>query len=309
MLTILGHIQSMLNSPGITPLWVSELITFKGCCHVNFCCAYKPIYQNSSFCYRIMFKGYFGDMAFFISCDNFQEFKGFFYLPQPGFHPAERINETGRRLEDYARSFGVPFEYQGIASQWEAICIDDLSINDDEVLIVNNIYNLGSARDEPLSGKFTPRNKLLDLIQETKPKLFVQGIFNLSFSPFFITRFRQVLLQYSRYFDMHDMFFPGDYKHMQLVEREIYGPSIINLIACEGSDLVRPENYKHWHMQNLQSGFQPFPVDPRVVKECREMFRTGYNEAYFVEEDCNWFFWGWKGNIIRAISLWKPKAG
>ncbi|XP_078151007.1 scarecrow-like protein 9 [Carex rostrata] len=229
-------------------------------------------------------------------------------LPQPGFHPAERINGTGSRLEDYARSFGVPFEYQGIASQWEAICIDDLSINDDEVLIVNSIYSLGSVRDESLSGKNTPRNKLLELIQETKPKLFVQGIFNLSFSPFFITRFRQVLLQYSRYFDIHDTFFPGDYNHMQLIEREIYGPSIINLIACEGSDLVRPENYKHWHMQNLQTGFQPFPVDRRVVKECREFFRTGYNKAFFVQEDCNWFFWGWKGNIIRAISLWKPKA-
>ncbi|XP_078150994.1 scarecrow-like protein 9 [Carex rostrata] len=229
-------------------------------------------------------------------------------LPQPGFHPAERINETGRRLEDYALSFGVPFEYQGMASQWEDICIDDLNINDDEVLIVNTIYSFGSARDEPLLGRNTLSNKLLDLIQGTKPKLFVQGILNFSFSPFFITRFRQVLLQFSRYFDIHDALFPGDYKHMQLIEREIYGPSIINLIACEGSDLVRPENYKHWHMRNLQTGFQPFLVDPRVIKECREMFRTGYNDACFVEEDCNWFFWGWKGNIIRAISLWKPKA-
>ncbi|XP_078151157.1 scarecrow-like protein 9 [Carex rostrata] len=229
-------------------------------------------------------------------------------LPQPGFHPVEKINETGRRLEDYARSFGVPFEYQGIASQWEHIRIDDLSINDDEVLIVNCIYSLGSIRDEPLSGKNTPRNKLLNLIQEIKPKLFVQGIFNLSSSPFFITRFRQVLLQFSRYFDMHDKFFPEDYKHMQLMEREIYGPTIISLIACEGSDLVRPENYKNWHMRNLQTGFEPFPADPRVVKECREFLRTGYNEACFVEIDCNWFFWGWKGNIIYAASLWKPKA-
>ncbi|KAG0489489.1 hypothetical protein HPP92_006352 [Vanilla planifolia] len=41
--------------------------------------------------------------------------------PQPGFRPAERIEETGRRLADYARSFNVPFEYNGIASKWEAI--------------------------------------------------------------------------------------------------------------------------------------------------------------------------------------------
>ncbi|XP_078148076.1 scarecrow-like protein 14 [Carex rostrata] len=230
-------------------------------------------------------------------------------LPLPGFHPAERINETGRRLEDYARSFGVSFEYQGLASQWDSICIDDLSINDDEVLIVNSMFSLGRVRDEPLLGRNNPRNKLLGLIQEIKPKVIIQGILNLSFSSFYITRFRNVLLQFSRYFDMLDTLLPRDYKHRQLMEREMLGPSIINLVACEGSDLVvRMESYKQWHMRNLQTGFEQLPVYPRVVKECSEMVRNGYNEAFFIEEDCNWFLWGWKGNIFYAISLWKPKV-
>ncbi|XP_078169270.1 scarecrow-like protein 9 [Carex rostrata] len=230
-------------------------------------------------------------------------------LPRPGFHPAERVNETGKRLEDYAQSFGVPFEYQGIASQWGSICIDDLSINDDEVLIMNNMYSLPRVRDELLSDRNNPRNKLLNLIEQTKPKVFIQGIFNFSFSPFFIHRFRYVLLQFSRIFDMLDMLVPRDYKHRQLMEREMLGPSIINLIACEGSDLViRPKTYKQWHMRNLQTGFEQLPIDPHLVKECREIVRNDYNEAFFTEEDCNWFLWGWKGNIIYAVSLWKAKV-
>ncbi|XP_078149321.1 scarecrow-like protein 9 [Carex rostrata] len=230
-------------------------------------------------------------------------------LPQPGFHPAERINETGRRLEDYARSFGVPFAYQGIASQWESICIDDLGINDDEVLVINSIYSLSRLRDEPLSNKNNPRNKFLNLIQETKPKVFVQGILNLSFSPFFITRFRHALLQFSRFFDMFDMLFPRDNNQRQLMEEEMFGPPIINLIACEGSDLVVTlESYKQWHIITLQTGFEQLPVDPRVVKECREIVRNDYSEAFFIEEDCNWLLVGWKGNILYAISLWKPKV-
>ncbi|XP_078161490.1 scarecrow-like protein 9 isoform X2 [Carex rostrata] len=229
-------------------------------------------------------------------------------LPRPGFHPAERINETGRRLENYARSFGVPFEYQGIATQWDSICIDDLRIKDDEVLIVNSMFSLGRARDEPFLGRNNPRNKILNLIQETKPRVFVQGIFNLSFSPFFITRFREVFLQFSRYFDLLDTLIPRDYKQRQLMEREMWGPSIINLIACEGSDLVvRLESYKQLHMRNLQTGFEQFPVYPRVVKECCKMVRNDYNNAFFIEEDCNWLLVGWKGNILYAISLWKPK--
>ncbi|XP_078159328.1 scarecrow-like protein 14 [Carex rostrata] len=229
-------------------------------------------------------------------------------LPQPGFNPTERINKTGRRLEDYAQSFGVPFEYQGIASQWESICIDDLSINDGEVLIVNSMYSLDRVRDEPLLERNNPRNKFLGLIQEAKPKVFIQGIFNLSLSPFFITRFRKVLLHYSRFFDMLDASVPRHSKHRQLMERDLLGPSIINLIACEGSDLVIPETYKQWHMRNLQTGFEQLPIGPNLLKECNKIVRNGYNEGFFIEEDCNWFLQGWKGNIMYAISLWKPKV-
>ncbi|XP_078161804.1 scarecrow-like protein 9 [Carex rostrata] len=232
-------------------------------------------------------------------------------LPQPGFHPDKRIKETGRRLEDYARSFEVPFEYQGITSQWDSVCIDDLSINDDEVLIVNSMYNLGRVRDKDdplLDHRNNPRNKLFDLIQEIKPKVFIQGIINLPFSPFFIPRFRMVLLHYSCFFDFLDTLVPRDNKHRQLMERKMLGPSIVNLIACEGSDLVvRQESYKQWDIRNLHTGFEQLPLDPRVVEKCRKMVRDDYNEAFFIEEDCNWFLWGWKGNILFAISLWKPK--
>ncbi|KAF3970254.1 hypothetical protein CMV_006038 [Castanea mollissima] len=36
-------------------------------------------------------------------------------LPQPGFRPAERVEETGRRLENYCKRINVPFEYNAIA--------------------------------------------------------------------------------------------------------------------------------------------------------------------------------------------------
>ncbi|XP_078162263.1 scarecrow-like protein 9 [Carex rostrata] len=230
-------------------------------------------------------------------------------FPQPGFHPAQRIKETGKRLEDYARGFGVPLEYQGIASQWESIYIEDFRINDDEVLIVNNIYNLTRLRDESFLDMNRSINKLLNFIQEIKPKVYIQGVFNLSFSPFFIPRFRMVFLQYSRIFDMLDTFFPRNSKSRQLMERELLGPTIINQIACERSDLFAElENYKQWHKRILQTGFEQLPLDPRVVKECSEMVTNVYNEGFFIEEDCSWFLQGWKGNIMYAMSLWKPKV-
>ncbi|KAJ4807449.1 hypothetical protein LUZ62_020015 [Rhynchospora pubera] len=229
--------------------------------------------------------------------------------PQPGFRPAERIKETGRRLEAYAQEFKVPFEYQGTATQWESICIADLSINNDELRIVNSMYGLSRVRDEPLLGINSPRNQLLKLIQETKAKVFVQGIFNVSFSPFFITRVRKVLLHYSKLFDMLDTLVPRDYKSRELIERTFYSPCIINQIACEGSELVvRPETYKQWHKRDLQAGFQPLPVDPSVVEECQNIVRNGYTEGFYIEIDNHCLLQGWKGSINYAISLWKSQV-
>ncbi|KAI4990741.1 hypothetical protein ZWY2020_039112 [Hordeum vulgare] len=50
-------------------------------------------------------------------------------VPQQGFHPCEMIEETGKRLADYAHMFKVPFQYHGIAtSRWDTIKIQDLKL-------------------------------------------------------------------------------------------------------------------------------------------------------------------------------------
>ncbi|KAJ3690183.1 hypothetical protein LUZ61_019347 [Rhynchospora tenuis] len=231
-------------------------------------------------------------------------------LPQSGFHPAERIRETGKRLEDYAREFEVPFEYHWIASHWESICIEDLCINDDEVLIVNSMFNLSHVRSSPSLGTRKSRNELFNLIQGIKPKVFIQGIFNTSFSPFFLPRFKMVLSVNSRFFDMLDTLVPRNSNQRLVLETEFIRSLILNQIACEGSDLVSSlESYKQCHKRNLEVGFEQLPVDPSIVKECNKIIRCGYDEGFFIEEDCNWFLQGWKGNIMYAVSLWKPQVG
>ena len=69
-------------------------------------------------------------------------------LPQPGFRPAVGIEETGRRLSNYARQLGVPFKFHGITTRWETVRVDDLNIDPDEVLIVNSIIQFGNLMNE-----------------------------------------------------------------------------------------------------------------------------------------------------------------
>ncbi|KAJ3692941.1 hypothetical protein LUZ60_012036 [Juncus effusus] len=228
--------------------------------------------------------------------------------PLPGFHPNERVEEIGRKLQEYARSFGIPFEHKGIAKKWEEICIKDLNIEKDELVIVNSLYcfeNLGDGTDV----MYNPRNHVLDIIRQIKPQIFIQGIINGSFSgSLFATRFKQVLLHYSAMFDMLDSTVPSDNKERHFIENKIWAYDVFNLIACEGSNMVEmPETYKQWEMRNLRAGFEQLPINHTIVKKIKKKVTKIYDKNFFIEDDKNWLLLGWRGRTICALSTWQVK--
>ncbi|KAJ4805114.1 GRAS transcription factor [Rhynchospora pubera] len=228
-------------------------------------------------------------------------------FPEPGFRPAKRIEGVGRRLQEYARSFNVPFEYKGIASHLESIRIEELSINDDEVVIMNCIFRLRDVKDEILADD-SPRDQVLKLIRQMKPQIFIQAESNRSYSSFFLTRFRQILSTYSVFYDLLDSTIPRGNKDRKLPENVYFVPNIINSVACEGSDLKeKPETLKHWQRKIIRAGFEQLPVNPDIVKECKNLVRDGYDNRYFIQDDDNWLLQGWKGRVLTGVTAWKPK--
>jgi hypothetical protein len=229
-------------------------------------------------------------------------------VPQPGFRPTERIEETGQRLADYAKKFNVPFEYQGIASKWETIRVEDLKVGKDEVVIVNCLYRFRNLIDETVAVD-SPRNRVLNTIRQINPAIFIHGIVNGSYSvPFFITRFREALFHFSALFDMLESTVPRDDAQRALIERDLFGREALNVIACEGSDRVeRPETYKQWQVRNLRAGFVQSPLNQEIVMKAKDKVKDIYHKDFVIDEDSGWLLQGWKGRIIYAISTWKPK--
>ncbi|KAF6981912.1 hypothetical protein CFC21_000360 [Triticum aestivum] len=229
-------------------------------------------------------------------------------VPQPGFYPCEMIEETRKRLADYTNRFKVPFQYQGIAaSRWETIKIEDLNIDEDEVLIVNCMFrmkNLGHETDA-VNGA---RDKVLKTMRRMNPKIFISGTVNgLLSSPFFIQRFKEVMLHYSSLFDMLDANVPRDNEARKMVERILFGQDALNIIACEGAERTqRPEIYRQWQARCLKAGFQQLPVDQAILKNIVHRKNLHYHEEFFAVEDCGWLLQGWKGRVLYAISKWKP---
>ncbi|KAL6846983.1 hypothetical protein ACP4OV_022836 [Aristida adscensionis] len=227
-------------------------------------------------------------------------------LPQPGFRPGQRIEETGRRLANYAREFGVPFKYQAIAaSKMESIRMEDLNIDPDEVLIVNCLYQFKNLMDESVVIE-SPRDIVLNNIRKMRPHTFIHAIVNGSFSaPFFVTRFREALFYYSALFDVLDTTTPRDSDQRMLIEQNIFGRSALNVIACEGTDRVeRPETYKQWQVRNQRAGLKQLPLNQEILQVVRDKVKDCYHKDFVIDVDHQWLLQGWKGRILYAISAW-----
>jgi hypothetical protein len=228
-------------------------------------------------------------------------------FPQAGFRLASRVKETGSRLANYCERFNVPFHYNGIAQKWETICLEDLRIEKDEVIVVNCLYQSMFLLDDSTTD-LSPRDAVLNLIKRIGPDIFIHGIFNGSFnSPFFISRFREALFHFSSLFDMVEANLTRESQERMVFERDIMGNAFLNVIACEGvGRIVRPETYKQWQIRTVRAGFRQLPLKQEITKEVKAKVKLCYHKGFFVKEDSEWMLTGWKGRVMYAFSCWKP---
>ncbi|XP_040362171.1 scarecrow-like protein 34 isoform X3 [Rosa chinensis] len=229
-------------------------------------------------------------------------------VPQPGFRPAEWIEETGRRLARYCERFKVPFEFNAIASQnWESIQVDDLKVERNEVLAVNCMSRFKNLLDETVEVN-CPRDSVLKLIRRLKPDIFVHTIINGAYNaPFFVTRFREALFHFSALYDSFDVTIPRDSPERLMFESEFYGREAMNVIACEGIERVeRAETYKQWQVRCQRAGLQLLPLDQELVKVFRDKVKAWYHKDFTIDQDSDWMLQGWKGRIVYASSCWVP---
>ncbi|KAF8665927.1 hypothetical protein HU200_054012 [Digitaria exilis] len=189
--------------------------------------------------------------------------------PKPKSYPAERIEEIGCRLRKCADKYGLPpFKFHIVMKKWEDVCIKDLSIEIDEVLVVNDLFNFSSLMDESvLFDDPSPRDIVLNNIKKMKPDVFIQSIVNCSYGSSFLTRFRETMFYYMALFDILDATIPRESKSRLVLEQFVLGSSALNAIASEGVDLVEhPEKYRQWQARNQRIGLRLLPLKSRIIK-------------------------------------------
>ncbi|ESW04051.1 hypothetical protein PHAVU_011G063300 [Phaseolus vulgaris] len=228
-------------------------------------------------------------------------------LPQPGFRPAERVQQTGLRLARYCDRFKVPFEFNAIAQKWETIKIEDLKIKENELLAVNSMFRFQNLLDETIVLN-SPRDAVLNLIRKANPTIFIHGTVNGSYNaPFFVPRFREALFHYSTLFDVLDTNVSREDPMRLMFEKEFFGRRVMNALACEGCERVeRPEIYKQWQVRNMRAGFRQLPLDKHLINKLRYKLKDVYHSDFMLLEDANFMLQGWKGRVVYASSCWVP---
>jgi hypothetical protein len=93
---------------------------------------------------------------------------------------------------------------------------------------------------EKLWQKFT-RDGIMKRIQ---PEVLIFGVVNgLYNSPFFLTRFREVLFHFSSLFDMLNATTALSHEDRILIEEYLLGADVLNVVACEGAERIeRPKS-------------------------------------------------------------------
>eukprot|EP00249_Psilotum_nudum_P023276 c28814_g1_i2 orf=321-2669(-) len=230
-------------------------------------------------------------------------------FPQPGCNPEERVQETGQRLTEHAKAYGVPFEYHAIAGKWETVQPTSLNIRQDELLIVNCINRLRHLMDETVIAA-SPRMVVLNKIRSMNPKLLVLGVVNAGLNaPFFTSRFKEALFYYSSKLDiLESTIGVADNPERLMVEQEMIGRDILNVVACEGLERVeRPETYRQCQSRTERAGFALLPVNPTLLSKGRAVL-SSYHKDFVIDDNGKWFFLGWKGRIMHAFSTWRPSS-
>ncbi|CAN6326753.1 unnamed protein product [Urochloa humidicola] len=218
----------------------------------------------------------------------------------------EQIEETGRRLSKCAGELGVPFNFYAIRKKWEEISIEDLNMDAEEVLIVNDYINFNTLMDESICfDDPSPKDIVLHNIRKIRPDVFIQSIINKSYGSSYLSRFRETLFYYTAIFDMFDATIPRESKLRVLLEQELFGRSALNVIACEGEEMMeRPEKYKQWHARNQRAGLRQLPLEASIVEVLKDKVMKCHHKDFLICEDGQWLLQGWMGRILFAQSTW-----
>lgn len=224
-------------------------------------------------------------------------------IPDNGADPAQRLKETGHRLQAHAQRLGLQLSFEYFATKLEDFDLNTISIDPQQKLVVNAALTLHHIPDE-LVALPDQRDRVLQQIRALKPVIFTLTEPDSEHNRLdYLPRLRESLRHYYTVFDVLDTLLPADLAERQIIEQEFFGREIINVVSCEGSERVeRHERDEAWQRRLIRNGFSPTPQQNMATKLTEELtlhpnFSLVPNKAGYTLH--------WKDTNIIASTAWQ----
>ncbi|KAM3301311.1 scarecrow-like protein 23 [Capsicum chacoense] len=211
----------------------------------------------------------------------------------------ELLESTGRRLAEFANSFGLPFEFKPLEGKIGHVRnLSQLGVKAEEAIVVNWMHHcLYDVTGSDL-GTF----RLLTLL---RPKLITTVEQELSHGRNFLGRFVEALHYYSALFDALGDGLGEESVERHMVEQQLFGSEIRNIVAVGGPKRSGEVPIERWGDEFKRVGFLPVSLSGTPAAQASlllGMFPRGYT---LVEEN-GCLKLGWKDLSLLTASAWQP---
>jgi hypothetical protein len=213
---------------------------------------------------------------------------------------SELLESTGRRLADFASSLGLPFEFHPLEGKIGNVTgLSQLGVRPREAIVVHwmhhCLYDVTGSDLETL--------KLLALL---RPKLITTVEQDLSHGGSFLGRFVEALHYYSALFDALGDGLGVDSVERHMVEQQLFGCEIRNIVAVGGPKRTGEVKVERWGDELRRSGFRPVSLQGNPAAQAGLLLGMFPWRGYTLVEENGCLKLGWKDLSLLTASAWQP---
>lgn len=216
----------------------------------------------------------------------------------------ENMEETGKRLANFAKSLNLPFSFNVVLlSDMKDLTTEHFNTEDGEAVVIYSQTILPSMISRP-----NCLENLMGVIRKLNPAIMVvievEANHN---SPSFFNRFIEALFFYSALFDCLEEFGNQDDQYRITLEGKFFGDGIHNIVAAEGEERVnRNVKMSVWRAFFARFGMVGAELSESALYQANLIVKQfAFGSYCTLENDGKCLTVGWKGTPIHSLSTWK----
>ncbi|AES65006.1 DELLA protein RGL2 [Medicago truncatula] len=213
------------------------------------------------------------------------------------------VEDTGKRLKDFARYLNIPFLF-------DTIIVSDLLHLREDLFKIDSEETVAVYSQFALQSKIQQSDQLetiMRVVRTINPKVMVVAEIEANHnSKSFVNRFIEALFYFSAFFDCFEDCMKDDENRM-ILESKYFGHGIRNMVAEEGAER-KSRNVKIdvWRAFFARFGMVETELSMMSLYQAELMakrFPCGISCTFDMNGHC--LLVGWKGTPINSVSVWK----